>query len=413
MYNLKIFSFLLFSILSFSQARNVAFFMEKAVSNTALLADLNNQNSSISMDSLIYKSNLKPQINANLFTNFAPVLNDFGYDNAISNGQTISGLVGYSQKIFGKEQKNNQLEALSLLKEKINFNKKITITDIQKAVQLQYIITYSDRKQTDFLQKQLDLLNKELELLKKLTQKSIYKQTDYLLFLSTVKQQDLITLQMKQQFENDLALLNYLCGTNEKVTVELVQPKIEIKKIISPDESVFKQQFAIDSLNIQNQRQNISNTYKPSLSLLADAGYNSTLMFQPYKNFGYSLGFNLSIPIYDGHQRKWQVQKNDLALQTNTAYKKQFDRQFKQQQDQLLAKIKQNDLLIEKLDLQLEINETLIGAFDTLLVAGNAIITDYVLALNNAITIHNAIAQNHLNRLLLINELNYWNTNEK
>jgi outer membrane protein TolC len=409
----KILVFIFFPLFSFSQQRNVDFFVNNAILNTALLEDLNNQNSALSIDSLVYKANLKPQLTANLFTNYAPVIHNFGYDNAISNGQTISGLVGYSQKIFGNEQKSNQLEAISLLKDKLSFNKKITTKDIKKAVQLQYIVTYSDAKQLLYLQKQLNLLNTELDILKKLTQKSIYKQTDYLLFLSTVKQQDLITLQMQQQFANDLSVLNYLCGTNEKESVELSEPKLELNKFIDADQSIFSNQFKIDSLTIQNQRQNIANTYKPSLSLLADAGYNSTLTVQPYKNFGFSFGFNLSIPLYDGNQRKLQIHKNELAQKTNIAYKNQFDRQFKQQQKQLMDKISQNALLLEKLDMQLKINETLIDAFNKLLVSGNAIITDYVLALNNSITLHNALAQNNANRLLLINELNYWNTNEK
>lgn len=404
---------ILFSILSFSQERDLKYFVDKAILNTALLEDLNNQNSSLSIDSLVYKAGIKPQITANVFTNYAPVINGYGYDKSLSNGQTVSGLVGFSQKIIGKEQRTTQLETISLLKEKLNFNKKITSNDIKKAVQLQYILAYSESKQTQYLQQQLQLLNTELEILKKLTQKSIYKQTDYLLFLSTVKQQDFITLQMQQQFENDLATLNYLSGTNEKSTVELMQPKLELSKLIDPEQSVFKQQFEIDSLSIQNQRHNIATTYKPSLSLLADAGYYSSLTVQPYKNFGYSIGFNLSVPLYDGHQRKLQITKNDLALQTNTAYKKQFDRQFKQQQEQLLVKISQNELLLEKLEMQLKINVTLIDAFNKLLISGNAVITDYVLALNNSITIHNTIAQNQMNRLLLINELNYWNTNEK
>ena len=413
MNSIKIFLFVFFPILSFSQQRDVHFFVEKAVLNSALLEDLNNQNNAISIDSLLYRANLKLQVNANLFTNYAPVINSIGYDTAISNGQTVSGLVGISKKIIGTTQKNNQLEALTLLKNKIQLNKKVTISDIKKAIQLQYIITCLESKQFIFLNQQLDLLNKELELLKKLTQKSVYKQTDYLLFLSTVSQQDLITLQMKQQFVNDLAVLNYLCGTAEKESVTLLEPHIFIKKAVKTQETIFSKQYTIDSLNIQNQRQNSANRYKPSLSLLADAGYNSTLAFLPYRNFGYSIGFNLAIPLYDGHQRTLQQSKNDLALKINSAYKSQFERQFNQQQELLLSKINQNELVSEKLEKQLKINTTLIAAFNKLLVSGNAIITDYVLALNNSITIHNAIAQNNTSKLLLINEFNYWNTNEQ
>jgi outer membrane protein TolC len=403
----------LISFASFSQKREVNFFIEKALLNTALLDDLNNQSSSLSIDSLLYKANLKPQLNANLFANYAPVINNYGYDTAISNGQNLSGLVSFSQKIFGKSQKNNQLGAITLLKDKVDVNKKITKNDIAKAIRLQYIVAFSDNNQFLNLQKQFGLLNSELEILKKFTQKSIYKQTDYLLFLSTVKQQELLLLQMKYQFENDLGILNYLSGTNEKSTIVLIEPEIQLKQLINSEHSIYNQQFEIDSLSIQNQKQNIANTYKPSLLLLADAGYNSTLTGQYYKHFGNSVGVNLSIPIYDGNQRKLQITKNKLALETNAAYKKQFGRQFKQQQEQLVLKLSQNEMINDQLQTQLKINKTLLDAFNKLLITGNAIIPDFVIALGNSLSITNAIAQNNTERLLLINELNYWNTNEK
>jgi outer membrane protein TolC len=413
MRTLILYIFLLLSIASFSQKREVNFFIEKALLNAALLDDLNNQSSSLSIDSLLYKANLKPQLKAIVFANYAPVINNFGYDTAISNGQNGSAVVSFSQRIFGKSQKNNQLAAITLLKDKVDINKKITKNDIVKAVRLQYIVTFSDNNQFLNLQKQFGLLNTELEILKKFTQKSIYKQTDYLLFLATVKQQELILLQMKYQFENDLGVLNYLSGTNEKSAIVLTQPEMELKPLIAPGSSIYNQQFEIDSLSIQNQKENIANNYKPSVLLLADAGYNSTLIGQSYKNFGNSVGFNLSIPIYDGNQRKLQTTKNELALETNTAYKKQFERQFKQQQEQLVLKLSQNEMINDQLQIQLKINTTLLEAFNKLLVTGNASIPDFVISLGNSLSIANAIAQNNVERLVLINELNYWNTNEK
>jgi hypothetical protein len=59
------------------------------------------------------------------FANYAPVINNFGYDTAISNGQNGSAVVSFSQRIFGKSQ-NNQLAAITLLKDKVDINKKIT-----------------------------------------------------------------------------------------------------------------------------------------------------------------------------------------------------------------------------------------------------------------------------------------------
>jgi hypothetical protein len=56
----------------------------------------------------VYKANLKPQLNAIVFANYAPVINNFGYDTAISNGQNVSAVVSFSQGYLAKA-KNNQL----------------------------------------------------------------------------------------------------------------------------------------------------------------------------------------------------------------------------------------------------------------------------------------------------------------
>jgi ribosomal protein L9 len=59
-----------------------------------------------------------------------------------------------------------------------------------------------------------------------------------------------------------------------------------------------------------------------------------------------------------------------LALETNKAYKKQFERQFKQQQEQLVLKLSQNEMINDQLQTQLKINTTLLEAFNKLLVTG-------------------------------------------
>jgi hypothetical protein len=120
-------------------------FIEKALFEYGLLDDLNNQSSSLSIDSLVYKANLKPQLNAIVFANYAPVINNFGYDTAISNGQNGSAVVS-SQRIFGKSQ-NNQLAAITLLKDKVDINKKITKNDIVKASPFTIYRYFSDNNQ--------------------------------------------------------------------------------------------------------------------------------------------------------------------------------------------------------------------------------------------------------------------------
>ncbi|MFV5690244.1 TolC family protein [Flavobacterium sp. ZT3R25] len=404
--------FVLLSAKSFSQEKDLHYFIEKAQTNSPLITDFNNQIKSATLDSLLNKSIYKPQITGNLNANYAPVINGFGYDTALSNGQSVSGLISINQKIIGRNQINSQSETFKLLKDGLVLNKKMAQKDLNKLIVSQYITASGSSEQIVYNQKMATLLKNEVTMLKKLTQNSIYKQTDYLIFSATVKQQELVLLQLKQQYLNDLALLNYLSGETDTTFVNLKKPDIALKSIKNEDKIIFLKQFEIDSLKLQNQNKLIDNGYKPSLSLLGDAGYNSSFAYQSYKNFGFSVGLGLSIPIYDGNQKTLQHQKNDIAIVTSLAYKNNFKKRYNQQNLMLNQKLKQVDAIEEQLQSQLIISEALIEANKKLLLTGDAQITDYVIVIGNLITIKNNISQNNSNKLQIINEINYWSFNE-
>ncbi|WP_269685192.1 TolC family protein [Flavobacterium lacustre] len=411
MKNILCFILVLITIKSFSQEKDLQFYIEKAQINSPLLKDLTNQIKSNALDSLINRANYKPQIAGNLNANYAPTINGYGYDTAITNGQTVSGLIGINQKIIGKNIVNSQAETFKLMKNGLLLNKSIALKDLNKAIVSQYITASGSLEQIDYNQKMISLLKNGAVVLKKLTQNSIYKQTDYLLFISTVKQQELQVLLLKQQYQNDLSLLNYLSGETDTTFVKLKNPDIVLKNIQNNDKIVFLKQFEVDSLKIKNQNKLIDNAYKPSLSLLADAGYLSSFTYQAFKNIGVSVGLGLSIPIYDGNQKSLQHQKNDTALATNLAYKKNFNKQYAQQLLMLNQKMKQTIETENQLQSQLQIADALIEADKKLLLSGDAQITDFVIAIGNVITINNSISQNKINKLQLINEINYWSSN--
>jgi hypothetical protein len=74
------FLIILFLILfkSFSQERDLNFYIQKAQTNSPLLSDLKNQIKSNSIDSLVFRATRKPQISGNLYANYAPLLDSIG-----------------------------------------------------------------------------------------------------------------------------------------------------------------------------------------------------------------------------------------------------------------------------------------------------------------------------------------------
>ena len=399
-------------IKSYSQEKDLNYFLEKAQRNSPLIKDYNNQIKSATIDSLLFRATRKLQVSGSLLANYAPIINGYGYDAALSNNHTVSGMVGVNQRILGKNQLNSQSETFKLVKDALALNKKIAVKDLNKTIVTQYISAFATSEQIVYNIEIATLLKEESSILKKLTQNSIYKQTDYLIFSSSVKQQELVLLQLKHQYQNDLALLNYLSGENDTIYVKLIKPSITLKAFQNSEQIVFLKQFEVDSLKLQNQNKLIDNVYKPSISLLGDAGYWSSFAYAPYKNFGLSAGIGLSIPIYDGNQRSLQHQKNETALETNLAYKNNFNKQYKEQLFILNLQFKQVSEIENQLKSQLVISEALIEANKKLLPTGDAQITEYVIAVGNLINIKNAISQNNSNKLQIINEINYWSFNE-
>ena len=362
MKELFLFVCLIIGINSFSQEKELRYFIDKAQTNSPLLKDISNQLKSNALDSLLNLATRKPQVNANLSGNYAPVIADWGYDAAITNAHVLSGLVGVNQKIVSKNNRNNQLQIYQLIKDGLTTTKKIAMKDVNRAITSQYITASATSEQIAYNEKTAAVLKEESNILKQLTQHSVYKQTDYLLFSATVKQQELVLLQLKQQYQNDLGLLYYLAGETDTTTVHLQKPNIALKDNGKSNKSIFFKNFENDSIKLQNQNRQIDFAYKPSISLLADAGYLSSFAILPYQNFGLSVGFGITVPIYDGGQRTLQHQKTAAALETNLAYKNNFKKQYQQQLLLLNQKLKQTQQLEKALQQQLKITETLIDA---------------------------------------------------
>ncbi|MGH2648234.1 MAG: TolC family protein [Ginsengibacter sp.] len=288
----------------------------------------------------------------------------------------------------------------------------ITTHDIKKTIVTQYITTYGDQLQIYFNNEVIALLGNEEAILKKLTQQNVYKQSDYLSFLVTLQQQELTRSQLLVQYKNDYATLNYLSGITDTTTTTLAEPDISIAGNFIYDTSAFFLKYKIDSLQLVNQRSIIDIGYRPKVSLFADAGYQSTFILTPYKNFGTNVGINLSIPIYDGHQKQLQYTKINILERTRQRQKDYFTRQLTQEVQQLQQQLTALEGLTDPINKQIQYLETLINVNGKLLETGDIKITDYVLALNNYITSRNLVVQNKIARYQIINQLNYWNTNK-
>jgi outer membrane protein TolC len=407
---------LLFSIIlcvftcsvSLGQTYTLDHFLETAKANSPLLKDLKNQVALGKLDSLRLRAGYKPQVNLNSNGNFAPVIKGYGYAGPITNVQTFNALLNVNQQIIGKGYVNAQLASIAFQRDSLINSGHLSELDLKKTITGQYISAYGSLQQVKFNAEVVKLLTEEEELLKKLARNNVYKQSEYLAFLVTLKQQELQLLQARLQYKNDFATLNYLAGIADTSAAELIEPDIQrgIKTDIS--NSIFFKQYKLDSLRIRNGRTLVDYSYRPKANVFADGGYNTDFV-QPAKNFGTSFGFSLTVPIYDGGQRQLQYKKIRLQEDTRLNNRAFFNTQYKQQIDQLNQQISENENLIARIKEQMKYPESLIKVDGQLLQTGDVKVADLILAVNNYFTIKNLLTQTIISRLQLINQLNFWN----
>jgi Outer membrane efflux protein len=216
------------------------------------------------------------------------------------------------------------------------------------------------------------------------------------------------TSQLAIQYNFDYAGLNYLAGIVDTATAALEDPQLNSLTFGDYTNSIFYHQFVLDSLKLANDRLLIGLTYRPKINAYADGGYNSSLTYKPYKNFGTSIGLNVTIPIYDGRQKKLQFAKIDIQERTRLNKKDFFLMQRNQQILQLMQQLNATNKLIDQINKQIKYTETLITVNEKLLATGDIRLTDFILTLNNYFNARNLVTQNYISRLKIVNQLNYW-----
>ena len=406
---LLILFFTLASLYCFGQDKTLEFFVESGITKSPLLKDFKNQKNSNAIDSLRIIASYKPQVTATSTNTYAPTYNGWGYESAITNVGNFSQLISVNKRLVSKENLQNQYEAINLQNQTLDISGKVSEQDIRKSITSQYITAYGDQQQLNFNNEMLKLLSKEETILKTLTEKNVYRQTDYLSFLVTLKQQELAISQIKIQLQNDLATLNYLSGIYDTSFSTLSKPEVEPTIVEDVETTVFARQFKIDSLKLKNNDAFIDYTYKPKVDIYADAGHISTFQSEPYKNFGTSFGVSITMPIYDGKQKKMQHDKNAISQLIRSDYEQYFKSQYVQQIAQLVQQLQSTDQFIIQAKDQLKYSEALIDANRKLLVSGDVRMADFILAIGNYLSAKNAITQTSINRLQIINQINYWN----
>lgn len=401
-------SLLIYAITGFSQVRPLNFFILQGLSNSPLLADLANQAHANSLDSLIIKANQLPQVNFDALLLYAPVINEFGYSQAITNGGNFISVINVGQPLFNKKSVEARYTKLGLQNQALFNSARLTERELKKTITTQYLNSCAVYSDISFARVLLEKTKEEEALLKTMVQRGIYKQTEYLSFLVEMQSLELHLNDLQTQYLRELSTLNLLCGISDTTVCDLELPGITPAFFTVKSASPFFLRFTIDSLQIRNEQLLIDRNYVPKIEWYTDAGIVNNEPTVIYKNFGISLGLSFSVPVFDGNQRKLNYEKLKTTEQTRSRYRDFFKIQYNQQLLQLNSELKRTRDLIPRINEQIQVVLAIVNQDRELLNIGGISITDYVIALKSYQTIQGNFNQCRIRILQIQNEINYW-----
>ncbi|MEI6765318.1 MAG: TolC family protein [Bacteroidota bacterium] len=387
--------------------QTLEYYLQTGISNSPSLKDFSNQQSALHYDSLLVRISRKPQISANGIMLAAPVINGYGYDEAITNGNTFSAVVGFSQELLVKRTNQNQYENIHLLGRSVQNSSQLTRRELKRQIANQFITVWASGKEVAYNYEVLAMLQEQENVVKQLAGQGLYNKAEYLAMQIEIQTQQINIKQLKLAYIQGLFEMNRICGITDTTVYSLTEPAINPVKE-NPQQLPFFEQFRIDSLKTQNEMEMTRLKYIPKLSWYADAGLNNTDPMLIHKNFGFSAGLNFSMPLNSGKQKNLELSKLSLIEDSRKTYKEFFSKQYTMQVSQLRAQISQYDSLIAMTELQVAPYKELLDADRLLINTGSISVIDFITVLRNFVEVRRNKSSLLTQRLLLLNELSYW-----
>lgn len=406
-----IFFFLLLSatvISAQSNVLNLDYFISKGIGNNPSIKEYQNTIEQNNYDSLLVRISRRPQINGTGQLITSPVINGYGYDEAITNGNTFSAVVCFSQDLFVGKSIRNQFYNIRLRNQSLKNASKVTANELKRDITSQYIIAWAVGQELKFEYDLMKLLEEQDQIVRELITKAVYHQTDYLSLQIEIADQKMNINKKRIEYTQGLYDLNRICGINDTANYILADPVLQTAQRISLNSSPLKEKFMIDSLINCNEVEMTRIKYKPKLSWYADAGLNNTNPSLIQKNFGFSAGLSFSMPLNTGKEKKTELAKIDLNEKTRALYVDYFTNQFSMRVYQIGDEIKETDSLLMMAEKQIERYNDLISADKLLIQKGSISIVDFITILKSYLTAMNDISALKAKVLVLENEMNYW-----
>lgn len=389
--------------------RTLAYYLEQGLANSPLVAENINSLSLNRLDSLLNVAANKPYVQAIGQGIYVPTGKNFGYDQSTTNGGQYTGLIQANRNLLYRRNLRIQNNLNAALRDTLRNTLRISRNDLAKGITDQYLIAYQDYQQVTIYGQLVSTLSRQNESLKALLRSALFMQSDYLAFRVDLQQSEINYEGAKVQFLADLLLLNTICNISDTSQAQLENPGLVTRPIFTLDDNPYLLRYQFDSLIVERNRRGIDIFYRPALDLVANAGTNTVSPLLIGRRFGFSLGLNFTMPIYNGGQRWLQYQKLNVSQLNIQNYRNQYLNRYNLRVRTITEQLRTNQNLLVCIGKQNTDVENLLTISQARLYRGDMSAIDYLLIVQRFLNIKLSLNQLTVQRQRFISDYNYRN----
>ena len=417
--------FFILSIAAYGQGNSLFYYIETAKQNSPLLNDYRNR-MRIEQDELqrlkVMYRHSRLEVNGDyLFVlivskkggrtsfqwNARDAVDYYGYDLGESSGFLHAG-VTWTQPLLGNSSYKVAQEQSRINTEIARNYIRLEEHQLERAVTEQYLLCLLDQTQKAFADSVGAVLVRQEEIVARLVENGLAKESDLRLLAIEREANEELRLSARQSYHTHLMDLNLLCGIEDTTDVPLVNVGVELHTPYLYN-SLFTEQYRLNSLNTAASLRSFNLQYKPRLDLFVNVGLQVGDFTGWYRHFGWSAGLTFRWTIFDGKQKRWKERQVTWQQQSIRTYKENAEYQRQMRLRQCLAELDKYNRRAEILRRQLEEYDKVLSAYAKEVEEGQVSVLDYITVLRNKIQAERDTLLLQTNRHLIIATYNYWN----
>lgn len=418
-------AFSVFCVVVYGQGNSLPYYIETAKQNSPLLNDYRNQ-MRIEQDELqrlkaMYRHS-RLEVNGDYL--FVPIVSKdggrtsfqwnardavdyYGYDLGESSGFLHAG-VTWTQPLLGNSSYKVVQEQSRLNTEIARNHIRLEEHQLERAVTEQYLLCLLDQTQAVFADSIGAVLVRQEEIVGRLVENGLAKESDLRLLAIERATNEEVRLSARQSYHTHLMDLNLLCGIEDTMDVPLADVGVQLRTPYLYN-SLFTEQYRLDSLNTAASLRSFNLQYKPRLDFFVNGGLQVGDFAGWYRHFGWSAGLTFRWTIFDGRQKRWKERQAVWQQQSIQTYKENAEYQRRMRLRQCLAELDKYDRRADALQRQLSGYDEVLSSYAKEVEAGQVSVLDYITVLRGKIQAERDGLLLRTNRQLVIATYNYWN----